>query len=107
MKRITESDSSYDNLEEMKLSEILTSINKEDQTVPLAVAKAIPAIERLVQVIVEKIQDGGRLFYLGEGTSGRLGILDDSEVPPTFVMDHDTELGVASRRERVCQAVYI
>src|SRR3546814_1242669 len=71
MKRITESDSSYDNLEEMKLSEILTSINKEDQTVPLAVAKAIPAIERLVQVIVEKIQDGGRLFYIGAGTSGR------------------------------------
>src|SRR3546814_4375990 len=79
MKRITESDSSYDNLEEMKLSEILTSINKEDQTVPLAVAKAIPAIERLVQVIVEKIQDGGRLFYIGAGTSGRLGILRSEE----------------------------
>ncbi|HEY9560181.1 MAG TPA: N-acetylmuramic acid 6-phosphate etherase [Anseongella sp.] len=94
MKRITESDSSYDNLEEMKLSEILTSINKEDQTVPLAVAKAIPAIERLVQVIVEKIQDGGRLFYIGAGTSGRLGILDASEVPPTFGMDHDTVIGL-------------
>src|SRR3546814_7329106 len=94
MKRITESDSSYDNLEEMKLSEILTIINKEDQTVPLAVAKAIPEIERLVQVIVEKIQDGGRLFYIGAGTSGRLGILDASEVPPTFGMDHDTVIGL-------------
>src|SRR3546814_17460812 len=94
MKRITESDSSYDNLEEMKLSEILTSINKEDQTVPLAVAKAIPAIERLVQVIVEKIQDGGRLFYIGAGTSGRLDILDASEVQPTFGMDKDTVIGL-------------
>src|SRR3546814_12149303 len=78
----------------MKVGEILTSINKEDQTVPLAVAKAIPAIERLVQVIVEKIQDGGRLFYIGAGTSGRLGILDASEVPPTFGMDHDTVIGL-------------
>src|SRR3546814_9576081 len=89
MKRITESDSSYDNLEEMKLSEILTSINKEDQTVPLAVANAIPAIESLVQVIVEKIQDGGRLFYIGAGTSGRLGLLDASEVRSE---EHTSEL---------------
>src|SRR3546814_18743052 len=89
MKRITESDSSYDNLEEMKLSEILTSINKEDQTVPLAVAKAIPSIERLVQVIVENIQDGGRFFSIGAGTSGRLGRLDASRVTPPFGLDHD------------------
>src|SRR3546814_17573260 len=106
MKRITESDSAYDNLEEMKLSEILTSINKEDQTVPLAVAKAIPAIERLVQVIVEKIQDGGRLFYIGAGTSGRLGILDASEVPPKFGMDHDTVIGlIAGEDQAIRKAV--
>lgn len=94
MKRITESDSSYDNLEKMETGEILSSINKEDQTVPLAVAKAIPAIERLVNVIVKKMKAGGRLFYIGAGTSGRLGILDASECPPTFGVDHNTVIGL-------------
>ncbi|QEC52230.1 N-acetylmuramic acid 6-phosphate etherase [Anseongella ginsenosidimutans] len=94
MKRITESDSSYDNLENMETGEILSSINKEDQTVPLAVAKAIPAIEKLVDVIINKMKAGGRLFYIGAGTSGRLGILDASECPPTFGVDHNTVIGL-------------
>lgn len=100
MKRITESDSSYDNLEEMETGEILTSINKEDQSVPLAVAKAIPAIETLVQVIAEKMKAGGRLFYIGAGTSGRLGILDASECPPTFGVDYDTVIGIIAGGDR-------
>lgn len=94
MKRITESDSSYDNLEEMEIGELLSSINREDQSVPLAVKKAIPAIERLVEVIVGQMSKGGRLFYIGAGTSGRLGILDASECPPTFGVDHDTVIGL-------------
>src|SRR5690606_29153650 len=64
--------------------ELLTNMNKEDKTVPLAVEKAIPQLEALVKVTVEKMKKGGRLFYIGAGTSGRLGILDASECPPTF-----------------------
>ncbi|MFS8617843.1 MAG: N-acetylmuramic acid 6-phosphate etherase [Solitalea sp.] len=94
MKRITESDSSYDNLETMEVSEILTGINNEDQQVPRAVAKAIPAIEKLIHVTVEKMKAGGRLFYIGAGTSGRLGILDASECPPTFGVDYNTVIGI-------------
>ena len=76
------------------LSELLININTEDKTVPLAVEKALPQIEILVSQIVEKMQTGGRLFYLGAGTSGRLGILDASECPPTFGVSHDLVIGI-------------
>ncbi len=84
MEKITESPSRYRHLEQMSVRELLTNINTEDQTVPLAVANAIPQIEALVEAIVPKMREGGRLFYIGAGTSGRLGVLDASEIPPTF-----------------------
>lgn len=84
MEKVTESSSKYRHLEQMGIRELLTNINAEDQTVPLAVAKAIPQIEALVASIVPKMREGGRLFYIGAGTSGRLGVLDASEIPPTF-----------------------
>lgn len=92
--RTTEQDSSYDNLENMSVSEILTNINNEDITVPLAVKKALPQIEKLIVQIVEKLKSGGRLFYIGAGTSGRLGILDASECPPTFGVSPDLVIGL-------------
>ena len=78
MKRITESDSKYDELEKMSLIDLLTNINLEDETVARSVNKKISQIERLVKVIVKQIKIGGRLFYLGAGTSGRMGIIDAS-----------------------------
>ena len=84
MKKITESDSKYSHLEKMSIKELLSNINKEDKTVPHAVEKAIPAIEKLVNVIVKQMKKGGRLFYMGAGTSGRLGVVDASECPPTY-----------------------
>ena len=84
MQKTTEADSYYNNLETMSVQELLMNMNKEDKSVPLAVEKAIPQIEKLVEVIVSKMQQGGRLFYMGAGTSGRLGILDASECPPTY-----------------------
>ena len=82
--RITEQDSSYSDLEKKSVAEILSEINAEDTKVPLAVAKAIPGIELLVTKIVERMLTGGRIFYIGAGTSGRLGVLDASEIPPTY-----------------------
>ena len=79
IQKTTESDSNYNNLETMSIHDLLQNMNAEDQTVPLAVNKAIPQIEKLVERIVENMQKGGRLFYMGAGTSGRLGILDASE----------------------------
>lgn len=84
MEKVTESASKYHHLEQMSIRELLTNINVEDQNVPLAVAKAIPQIEALVKAVVPKMREGGRLFYIGAGTSGRLGVLDASEIPPTF-----------------------
>jgi len=81
---VTESPSNFDNLEGMSVRELLTSINLEDSSVPAAVGRAIPQIEFLIETIVAKMKKGGRIFYLGAGTSGRLGVLDASEVPPTF-----------------------
>ncbi|HRG09371.1 MAG TPA: N-acetylmuramic acid 6-phosphate etherase, partial [Cyclobacteriaceae bacterium] len=81
-KKITEQPSHYRHLEKMSVNEILTNINKEDKTVPLAVEKVIPQIEKLVQAIADKMMAGGRLFYVGAGTSGRLGVVDASECPP-------------------------
>lgn len=93
-KSTTESDSHYDHLEQMSVHEILTSINKEDTSVADATKNAIPAIEKLVEEIVPRMLDGGRLFYIGAGTSGRLGIVDASECPPTFGVDHDLVIGL-------------
>lgn len=93
-KRITEQPSLYDNLEHMTTRELLSSINKEDQSVPLAVEKAIEQIEVVVDVIVSQLHKGGRLFYMGAGTSGRLGILDASECPPTYGVSPDLVIGL-------------
>ena len=94
MSKITESDSHYDALEQMSTDELLISINKEDSTVSTAVKNVIPKISTLVNIIVEKLKNNGRLFYLGAGTSGRLGILDASECPPTFGVSHEVVIGL-------------
>lgn len=90
----TESTSRYDDLEHMGVLELLTNINTEDKTVPHAIAKVIDKIEPLVNITVEKMNLGGRLFYIGAGTSGRLGIVDASEIPPTFGMPHGKVIGL-------------
>jgi len=92
--KTTETESLYNHLEQMKTSELLTNINAEDTKVPLAVAAAIPQIEKLVDAIADKMLAGGRLFYIGAGTSGRLGIVDASECPPTFGVDHGLVVGI-------------
>jgi len=92
--KVTESSSNYDHLEKMSVSELLKNINNEDKTVPSAVEKSLPQIEVLVQEIVLKLKNGGRLFYIGAGTSGRLGIVDASECPPTFGVSHDLVIGL-------------
>ncbi|MCK0131828.1 N-acetylmuramic acid 6-phosphate etherase [Flavobacteriaceae bacterium F08102] len=92
--KTTEQDSKYNHLEKMTVKEILTNINQEDQTVPFAVEKALPQIEALVNQVAEKLKIGGRLFYIGAGTSGRLGVVDASECPPTFGVAPDVVIGV-------------
>ncbi|WP_245849611.1 N-acetylmuramic acid 6-phosphate etherase [Hymenobacter crusticola] len=90
----TESPSLFQNLETLSTHELLTGINSVDQTVPLAVAKALPQIEALVETTVARLREGGRLFYIGAGTSGRLGILDASECPPTFGVPQGLVIGI-------------
>jgi N-acetylmuramic acid 6-phosphate etherase len=90
----TEETSHYDNLDKMSVNEILKGINNEDKTVPNAVEKAIPQIEALVNQIVPRMKEGGRLFYIGAGTSGRLGVVDASECPPTFGVPFDMVVGL-------------
>ena len=105
-KKITEQPSHYRHLEKMSVAEILTNINKEDKTVPLAVEKVIPQIEKLVQAIVDKMVAGGRLFYLGAGTSGRLGVVDASECPPTYGVPYGLVIGlIAGGTKAITQAV--
>lgn len=94
MERITESTSRYNDLEHMSTGELLRNMNNEDRSVPLAVEQAIPAMEALVEAIAERMQRGGRLFYIGAGTSGRLGIVDASECPPTFGVPHGLVIGI-------------
>ncbi|KAA8483106.1 N-acetylmuramic acid 6-phosphate etherase [Arcticibacter tournemirensis] len=94
MEIVTEKDSDYNDLEKMSLREVLVNINNEDKSVPLAVEKAIPQIEKLAAITSEKMKEGGRLFYIGAGTSGRLGILDASECPPTFGVPFDWVIGI-------------
>ncbi len=92
--KTTEQNSKYEHLEKMSVSELLSNINNEDKTVPLAVEKALPQIEKLVEKIVSNMKNGGRLFYIGAGTSGRLGIVDASECPPTFGVPFDMVIGL-------------
>ena len=92
--KITESDSTYDHLELMSVHDMLCNINKEDKTVPLAIEQSLPQIENLVNALLPKMQNDGRLFYIGAGTSGRLGILDASECPPTFGVPHNLVIGL-------------
>jgi N-acetylmuramic acid 6-phosphate etherase len=92
--KTTEQSSNYEHLEKMSVHDLLININNEDKTVPLAVEKALPQIETLVTKVVEKMKLGGRLFYIGAGTSGRLGIVDASECPPTFGVPFDLVNGI-------------
>ncbi len=90
----TEQPSHYTHLEKMPVKEIITHINEEDKTVAIAVEKALPQIENLISAITDKMLAGGRLFYIGAGTSGRLGILDASECPPTYGVSYDLVQGI-------------
>ena len=92
--KITETSSLYDNLEKMEISEILYNINKEDQKIAVAVKNVLPQVSILVEGLEQRFYDGGRLFYVGAGTSGRLGVVDASEIPPTFGMPHERVIGL-------------
>ncbi len=103
---ITESESNYRHLEKMPVSTILSNINKEDKIVPVAIEKVIPQIEQLVQVVADKMLMGGRLFYIGAGTSGRLGIVDASECPPTYGVPYGLVIGIiAGGNKAITEAV--
>jgi N-acetylmuramic acid 6-phosphate etherase len=102
----TEANSLYDGLENMSVTELLTNINNEDKKVAYAVEKAIPVIGRFVEKLHERMEIGGRLFYIGAGTSGRLGIVDASECPPTFGVPHGLVTGIiAGGRSAIFKAV--
>lgn len=92
--KTTEQTSAYDHLEQMTTAELLQNINNEDKTIAFAVEKVIPEIEQLTQQVVAKLKDGGRLFYIGAGTSGRIGVVDASECPPTFGVAYDLVNGI-------------
>jgi N-acetylmuramic acid 6-phosphate etherase len=96
---ITESSSNFDDLDKMSVHELLTNLNQEDSKVHLAVAKAIPQVEELVNMILIRMKEGGRIFYLGAGTSGRLGVLDASELPPTFGIPDNMVIGLIAGGE--------
>ena len=93
-KKITETPSNHNNLELMDTQTILQKMNEEDKKVAMAVEKTIPQVTKLVDALAERFAKGGRLFYIGAGTSGRLGILDASEIPPTFGMPHERVVGL-------------
>tara|TARA_R110002073_G_scaffold71368_1_gene175296 strand:- start:945 stop:1775 length:831 start_codon:yes stop_codon:yes gene_type:complete len=93
-RKTTEQNSNYSHLEKMSISQLLININNEDKTVPLAVENALPQIKSLIEQVILKLKSGGRLFYIGAGTSGRLGILDASECPPTFGVPHELVVGL-------------
>lgn len=94
MNKITESNSHYSNLDEMSIQELLLGMNSEDKSVPLAIEKIVPEISSFVEEALVLMKRGGRLFYIGAGTSGRLGIVDASECPPTFGIDHGVVVGI-------------
>jgi N-acetylmuramic acid 6-phosphate etherase len=104
--KITEQPSTYRHLEQMSIGELLTNINKEDKTVPYAVEKAIPQIKKLVGAITDKMLAGGRLFYIGAGTSGRLAVVDASECPPTYGIPYGLVVAViAGGDEAITKAI--
>jgi len=94
LKPTTEQSSNYDDLEKMTVNELLVSMNQEDKSVPLAIERAIPSIEHFIEQTLVRMKKGGRLFYIGAGTSGRLGVLDASECPPTFGVSDDWIIGL-------------
>lgn len=96
----TESPSNYDNLEKMEVRDILINMNKEDTSVPKSITRAMPQIEALIPEIVKQMEKGGRLFYIGSGTSGRLGIVDASECPPTFGVPQGWVVGIIAGGDR-------
>ncbi len=98
--RTTEQDSLYSNLEQKSVSELIHGINSEDQKVALAVNEQLPVISDFIQALLPRMKQGGRLFYIGAGTSGRLGILDASECPPTFGVDHGLVVGLIAGGDR-------
>ncbi|KAA9036306.1 N-acetylmuramic acid 6-phosphate etherase [Ginsengibacter hankyongi] len=98
--KVTEQPSPYRHLEKMSVAEIIGNINKEDFLVAAAVQKALPEIEKMITAVSEKMIDGGRLFYLGAGTSGRLGILDASECPPTYGVPQGLVIGIIAGGEK-------
>ena len=98
-RKVTEQASTYDGLEKMSIRELLDNINREDRLVPEAVERAIPSIERLVTAVAERMLSGGRLFYIGAGTSGRLGVVDASECPPTYGVPHGLVIGIIAGGE--------
>ncbi len=97
--KVTEQASKYRHLEKMTITELLTNINAEDRTVPLAVERAIPQIKRLVSAVSDKMLAGGRLFYIGAGTSGRLAVVDASECPPTYGVPYGLVIAVIAGGE--------
>ena len=97
--KITEQNSLHENLDKKSVHDLLIEMNEEDMKVPLAVSRALPQIEELVEKIVERMKRGGRIFYLGAGTSGRLGVLDASEIPPTFGMPSSLVVGLIAGGE--------
>jgi N-acetylmuramic acid 6-phosphate etherase len=104
--KITEQPSHYRHLEKMSVAELLYSINKEDSTVPAAVEKAIPQIQQLVEAVGDKMLAGGRLFYIGAGTSGRLGVVDASECPPTYGVPPGLVIAIiAGGKDAILQAI--
>jgi len=94
MDRVTEHESNYNNIEKMSVLEVLQGINNEDKTVAFAVEKSLPQIEKLTSAVAERMKKGGRLFYIGAGTSGRLGVVDASECPPTYGVPFDWVVGI-------------
>ena len=99
-KIITEQSSLYQDLDKMSVRELIEGINREDARVHLAVKEALPQIERLIEDILPRMQKGGRVFYLGAGTSGRLGVLDASELPPTFGVPDNMVIGLIAGGDR-------
>jgi N-acetylmuramic acid 6-phosphate etherase len=102
--KITEKTSHYDHLEKMSMHELLTNINREDQGVPTAVEKCIPQIQAFVEEALTRMKQGGRLFYIGAGTSGRLGVVDASECPPTFGVEHGRVIGIIAGGDSAIRA---
>lgn len=104
--RTTEKDSEYRHLEKMSVAELVFNMNKEDQSVPVAVSKALPQITALIEAVADRMTSGGRLFYIGAGTSGRLGVVDASECPPTFGVPHGLVIGIiAGGKDAMFKAV--